>query len=246
MDRLRTENEKYKKQCEDMYKHGNFCVMRYEKQMDYLFSKLEKDFENKTLEVLDACCGCGRLLNYMTERFKEQNYFGIDYMPIFIESAKERFKDNHNIKLEVGDVFNLNEKYTKKFDITINYKTLSWLPYYEDCIRELVKVTKDKIYLTSMFNDGDYETISKLYSSISVNDENYTYLNTYSMPRFKKYVESLGAEVVDIIPMHLDFDLERTDDVDKVQTWTEQLKDNSRLEITANTILNWKLVTIKV
>ena len=141
--------------------------------------------------------------------------------------------------------FNLDRKYTKYFEITINYKTLSWLPYYEDCIRELIKVTKDKIYLTSMFNDGDYETISKLYSNISADDKNYTYLNTYSLPKFRNYVESLGAKVIDVIPMHLDFDLAKEDDINKVQTWTEQLKDNSRLEITADTILNWKLITIK-
>ena len=171
-----------------------------------------------------------------------QNYFGIDYSELFIKESKEHFKSNKNIDFNVADVFNLPEKYTKKFDITINYKTLSWLPYYEDCIKELIKVTKDKVYITSLFNEGNIESITKIYTD----ENNYTYLNTYSLEKFKKFVEAQGAKVVDITPMQLDFDLEKPKDINELSTYTQLLADNSRLEITANTLLNWKLVTIKV
>ena len=46
--------------------------------------------------------------------------------------------------------------------------------------------------------------------------------------------------------MNLDFDLERSDDIDKLQTYTTATESGSRLEITGNIILNWKLVIIEL
>ena len=101
-----------------------------------MFDKLKLDFGSKNLNILDACCGYGRLIYFLNQFNSAQNYFGIDYSEMLIQNAIAKFSDFNNIKFELGDVFNLSTKYRKKFDITINYKTLSWLPYYEDCIKE--------------------------------------------------------------------------------------------------------------
>lgn len=239
---VKNENEKYKEQCENMYKNGTFCKLRYEKQMEYLFSKLEYDFKDQKLNVLDACCGYGRLIYFLNKFNNKQHYTGVDYSKTLINQAKKSFKEFKNISFTVQDIFNLPDKYEKEFDITINYKTLSWLPYYEECIKNLIKVTKNKIYLTSLFNEGSFESITKIYT----NSDNYTYLNTYSLPKFKTFVEGCGAKVIDTIPMHLDFDLEKPKDKNEIATYTELLKNDERLEITANTLLNWKLIIIKI
>lgn len=222
-----------------------FCPFRKEKQMDYLFSFLTKDFANKKLKVLDACCGYGRLIYFLNESFPDQNYIGIDYVKELIKEGRERFLNFENVKFEQFDVMQLSKKYKKKFDISINYKTLSWLPYYTTIIDQLVRATKNKIYITSLFYDGDIDFITRIYPDAQNAGENsYSFLNTYSFPKFKKFCLSLNVKEVNAIDMKLDFDLAKPDDANILQTYTLVTQSGERLELTGNVILNWKLVEI--
>lgn len=244
MKTLTTDKELYRLTCEENFKNGNFCILRYEKQMDYLFNKLKTDFNTKdTLFVLDACCGYGRLLYYMNQFNSKQNYLGIDYSEDLITKGKDMFKEASNISFDIQDITNLPDKYTKRFDITINYKTLSWLPYYDECVKQLIKVTKNKIYITSLFNDNLNETLAKIYKN-SYNSQNYTYLNTYSFEKFRDFCIKNGAKEVLCNSMHLDFDLKKSNDKNEISTYTELLATGERVEITCNTLLNWKLIEI--
>jgi ubiquinone/menaquinone biosynthesis C-methylase UbiE len=241
------ENKKYKNIIKSSLNKDkyNFCPFRKESQMDYLFSFLKKDFKNKKLKVLDACCGYGRLIHFLNEFNPKQNYIGIDYMEELIKDAKERFASFDNISFEKGNVMYLAEKYYKEFDIAINYKTLSWLPYYKTIIEQLFKVTKQKIYITSLFYDGDIDFITKIYPEAQNADENtFSFLNTYSFPKFKKYCISLGAKKVNSIDMHLNFDIAKFKDENILQTYTIKTQEDLFLEVTGNIILNWKLVEI--
>ncbi len=242
-----TENDKYKKviQKELLKIDNSFCPFQKERQMDYLFSFLEKDFiNNKNLNILDACCGYGRLIHFLSEFNNNQNYFGIDYVESLINDAKNRFSNFNNIGFGVENVLDLPSKFYKYFDISINYKTMSWLPYYENIIEQLFKVTKNKIYITSLFYDGDIDFIVKIYKDASLNNGDFTYLNTYSLPKFKNYCNNLGAKHINSIDMNLDFDIKKNNDINILSTYTNMLKSDFRLEITGVSILNWKLIEI--
>jgi hypothetical protein len=78
----------------------------------------------------------------------------------------------------------------------------------------------------------------------ATNNENFAYLNTYSFPKFKKFCENLGVKKVESVNMSLDFDLSKKDNIDELSTYTLLTDSNSRLEITGNIILNWKLVIL--
>jgi len=240
------ENKKYKDLIKASLEKNReeFCPFRKEMQMDYLFSFLKKDFTNKKLKILDACCGYGRLIHFLNEFNPSQNYIGVDYVEELITEGKKRFSDYNNISFEHYDVMVLENKYNKDFDIAINYKTLSWLPYYTTIIQQLVKATKHKIYITSLFYDGDIDFITKIYKEAKTNGEdNFSFLNTYSLPKFKEYCFSIGAKEVNAIDMTLDVDLAKNDDLNVLQTYTVETR-NKRLEITGNVILNWKLIEI--
>ena len=240
------ENSTYKKVILKTLRNDkkSFCPFRKEKQMDYLFSELKKDFRKKHLKIFEAGCGYGRLIYFLNEFDSNQEYFGADYVGQLIREGKRSFSNNKNITLFHLDVFKLPNSFRKLFDISISYKTLSWFPGYEEFIKQIVKVTKKKIYITSLFYDGDIDFITKIYVNAQDNDKNFSYLNTYSFPKFKKFCRSVGIKKVRAIDMHVDFDIKRPKDMNVLQTYTVSLSRGERLEITGNTILNWKLIEL--
>ncbi len=240
------ENMAYKKFVDQMLKknQGDFCPMRKEQQMDHLFAMLAHDFKQKGQRVLDACCGYGRLIHFLNEFDSQQNYFGVDYVHALIEQGRANFAGQNNIRFETGDVMKLADFYDKEFDIAINYKTLYCLPYYETLVEQLVKVTKNRIYITSPFYDGDYEFIAKIHNTGQSDANAYSYLNTYSFPKFERFCQSLGVKEVNAVDMKLDFDLPKPTDPNILQTYTIPITEQERLEITGVVILNWKLVQL--
>lgn len=239
MKKERELNQEYKK---SILKNKNFCPFRHEKQMDYLFSFLKDDFKKKN-KVLEAGCGEGRLLFYLNEFNNQQEYFGIDYIQKNISKAKQNLKHVKNLKLSVDDFYNISKKYKKQFDISISYKTLSWLPDYKEVMKELMKVTKNKVYITSLFSDNDFSSFTKIYDH---NNKTFTYLNTYSFKEFKNFCINNGAKKIRFINMKLDIDLPENKNKKILQTYTKRTINGENLEITANSILYWKLVIIEV
>lgn len=60
----------------------------------------EIDFDDKN--VLDVGCGFGEMGNFLTKRYKNVRYKGVDIMPEFIENGKKIYPD---LDLEVEDFF---------------------------------------------------------------------------------------------------------------------------------------------
>lgn len=246
MGTLKKSNEIYKKVISKQLSEGKFCELRKENQMEYLFLKLKNDFKNKN-KVLDACCGYGRLIYFMNEFDNSQSYIGIDYMDELINLGKQLFNNQENIRFICNDIMNIGNKFEKSFDISINYKTLSWLEQYETIIEQLIKVTKKKIYITSLFWDGDIDFITKIYQNASTNNEEYTFLNTYSLKKFSNYCIGLGAKEVNSENMHINIDLESKSNESELSTYTKKIAPCNgvkRLEFTGNVLLNWKLIEI--
>jgi ubiquinone/menaquinone biosynthesis C-methylase UbiE len=222
---------------------GAFCPMRREKQMDHLFRRLKDDFQAPGQKVLDICGGYGRLVHFLDEFDPRHEYHCLDYSPTLIDQARKNFAGKRNIHCEVADLYALSPRYDKAFDVTINYKTLYCLPYYEDAIRQFVKVTRRKIYITSPFFEGDIDFISRIYPKASAQPETYTYSNAYAMPKFERFCRSLGVNKVEFEDMRLDIDLAPPADPNELKTHTVAT-DHGRLEITGVLILHWKLAIL--
>lgn len=243
----RSESRIYSDLVEAQLKTGasDFCPLRRERQMDHLFQHLAEDFRGPGQKVLDICGGYGRLTYFMNEFDPKQEYHCFDYSDTLIAQARKTFAANPNIHCEVADLYALSPRYDKAFDITINYKTLYCLPYYEEALAQFVKVTRRKIYITSPFFEGDIDFISRIYPSASTGDRSrYTYSNSYAIPRFAKYCKSLGVKDVQFEDMKLDFDLEPPANEDELKTHTVRTVDQGRLEITGVLLLNWKLAIL--
>jgi len=109
------------------------------------------------LKILDACCGIGHLSYFLSEINNSNTFLGIDQTAYLIEEAQKLNSNKSNISFEVNDIYNLEQKYDKFFDLSIIWKTLSWLPYYEDAVKILFNITKKHIFLSSLFYDDDID-----------------------------------------------------------------------------------------
>lgn len=225
---------------------GALSPLRRERQMDHLEAHLAADFSGEAaLDILDACCARGRLLHFLNKFDSRHNYVGIDLAEELIEEGKALFEGMPHINLKSGNLFELAAHHPKKFDISILYKTLLNFERYEPALTELVGATRKKIYITSLFYDGDVDFEIKVRQhKVYENIGDFAYYNVWGTPRFSAFCRSLGAVDVRFIDMTLDLDLPVSDDPDILTVHTERLETGARLEVMGAVLINWKLVEI--
>lgn len=217
-------------------------------EMDKLLDVLIAPYiVNNNLQILDAGCGIGHSIYFLNELSPGSQFLGVDQTEVYIKEATKFFGSLENAKFVTANVEELPAKYSKFFDVAVSRAVISWMPGYEKFMQALVAVTKKHIFVSSLFYDGDVDFFStiKMYKGESgVNTETATELrNVYSFPRFKKFVESLGAKEVVAVDFEMPIDLPKPS-VDMVATFTEKLANGKRLQISGAIIMSWKWVRI--
>lgn len=203
--------------------------------------------QNKKLKILDACCGIGHVTNLLSEISNESQIVGIDQSGYLIKDAKKLFKDKKNVTFEVGDIYDIKEKHTKEFDVAINWKTISWLPYYDQMLKDLIDMTKNHIFLSSLFYDGDidFEIKVREFKKESGKNDFNRYYNVYSLPQFKKFVYSLGVKDIKVYDFDIGIDLGKPP-LDIMGTYTEKLDNGKRIQISGAVVMSWKIIRIDI
>ncbi len=201
--------------------------------------------EGQRLSILDACCGVGHLVYFLWNLSPQSSFLGVDQTPYLIEQAKELCRGRENIIFEVGDVYDLSVKYPKHFDIAINWKTISWLPYYDRMLQTLIAVTKKHIFLSSLFYDGDidFEIRVREFKKEAGKDGFNSYYNVYSLPRFREFVYGLGVSNLQAFDFEIAIDLPKPP-FDQMGTYTVRLEDGKRLQISGAVVMSWKVIRI--
>ncbi len=238
----------YRKVVRTQARRGVLSPLRREKQMEYLESRLAEDFSGaEALDVLDACCARGRLLHFLNRFDSRHRYVGIDYSQEFVAEGREWFAEVPNVSLEHGDLFALSSTHPKRFDIAILYKTLLNFERYEPAIDALVAATRRKLYVTSLFYDGDVDFEIKVRQYAVYDDlSDFAYYNVWGTPRFAAHCRSVGAREVRFFDLSLDFDLPAPTDKDVLSVYISRLESGERLEIMGAVVMDWKLVEIEL
>jgi len=221
------------------------CITE-KREIDKYFETLISPFiKSKRYNILDACCGIGYISNFLSEISPESKFLGIDQTPYLIDEAKKLCKDKSNISFELDDIYNISTKYPKEFDISINWRTLSWLPYYDQMLENLIAVTKDHIFLSSLFYDGDVDFITQVREFKTETGKKHfnDYNNVYSLPHFKKFVYELGAKNIETYDFDIDIDLPKPP-IDQLIAYSEKLENGKRLQISGAMLLPWKIIRI--
>lgn len=221
------------------------CVTE-KREIDKFFEKLISPFiESKNYNILDACCGIGYLSYFLSEISPKSKFLGVDQTYYLIEEAKKLGQKKSNISFELNDISNIVTKYPKNFDISINWRTLSWLPYYKQMLRDLFAVTKHHIFLSSLFYDGDIDFITQVreFKKEAGKEHFNDYCNVYSLPQFQKFVYKLGAKNIEVYDFEINKDLEKPP-IDQLGGYTLKLEDGKRLQISGIILLPWKIIRI--
>lgn len=146
-----------------------------------------------------------------------------------------------NLSFRFGDLFDLERETA---DGVISLQTLSWLPSYEEAMREIAtKVSPRWIGLTSLFYQGEITAQTIIYEHLRNRHINY---NTYSLPRFSDYCESLGYRISSAIPFVFPFDLPTPADKNFMSTYTLKSDErNDRIQISGPMLMNWMTLILE-
>ncbi|MDO8610070.1 MAG: class I SAM-dependent methyltransferase [bacterium] len=106
------------------------------------FDKVTQLISNN-MSMLDVGCGKGEFLNYLKEKKKDVILSGIDLSDIAIDFIKTRLEGT----FKVGNINNISEYFTDKFDVIVCFETLEHLDDPVLFIREVRKVLKKDGFL---------------------------------------------------------------------------------------------------
>lgn len=82
------------------------------------FGALLSQYRNlKAPTILDVGCGFGDLNLHLGQVFHEYDYTGIDLLPEFISTARERYGERENVRFMLGDF--LSVRFRKNFDVVV-------------------------------------------------------------------------------------------------------------------------------
>lgn len=213
-----------------------------DKKLEELITPVIQDHK---FQILDACCGIGHLDYFLSSVSPNSTFFGIDQTSFLIDEAKKLCKNKENVSFEVDDIYNLPNKYPKSFDVTINWKTLSWLPYYDECMKSLFAVTKKHIFISSLFYDGDidFEIKVREYKKEKAKEGFNQFYNIYSYPKFEKFLYDLGAKSVKSYDFNIDIDIPKPT-IDDMGTYTLTLDGGQRIQVSGPILMLWKIIQI--
>jgi ubiquinone/menaquinone biosynthesis C-methylase UbiE len=211
------------------------------------FEEIIRLYLKDDVSVLDACCGIGDLLFFLSQLNPNARFTGVDKAEFLIDEARSHFADNSNVTFEPGDIYALAEQFGKNaFDLSVCKQTLSWLPSYERPVEELMAVTRRAVFISSLFYDGriDFETRVREHTTEAGRDGYNAFYNVYSFPVFREFCLERGAKDVVGFDFNIGIDLPRPANADRMGTYTVQLQSGERLQISGALLMPWKIVRI--
>ncbi len=143
-------------------------------------------------KVLDAACGGAINYETFTKMGLDIHYTGIDRTPKLLEAARRRYP---NIDVRQGYVeempFNDGE-----YDVTILRHILEHLEeQYEVAVNEALRVASKEVIVVFFLTPTNAEE-HQLEERPSGDNTGFTHhWNTYSWPKFRRFVEPLVAEI---------------------------------------------------
>jgi ubiquinone/menaquinone biosynthesis C-methylase UbiE len=182
--------------------------------------------------ILDLCCGQGGDMFYMSKRYPDNRFVGIEKNMERVIKGNDFFRDNgiKNSYLALGDIFELDYD---GFDGIISLQTMSWLPDFKEL---LTKMASGRwMALSSLFYEGDISC------DIQVTDSGVkSYYNVYSLKEVTKFIYELGFNNIKYKPFEIDIDLAKP--VNRMGTYTEKLENGHRIQISGPLLMPWYFV----
>ena len=170
----------------------------------------------------------------------------MDYNKYLIDQSKELAeKSVPNLKLEVGDWFDMPARLRGTLDGILNVHTFCCFKHVDSAIDALVALEPRWIAFNSLFSDGDFDVL------IHIRDhKRYFYetddnpdgdFNTFSLPYVKKYLNDRGYKKFFSQPFDIPVSLPKPKTGGR-GTYTVATEMSPRTQFSGSVYLPWHLV----
>ena len=194
--------------------------------------------------VGDIGAGLGSNIRYMSERYPDIEFLGIELDPQLVKLGNGYLKEYgaKNCKLMQGDLYNLNPNLTGMFDGVICTQVLLALPEYKTPLEKIISLKPRWIGLNSIFYDGPINAtiIIEYYSKQYKNDLKF-YHNVYSIDLVRKLFMKQGFTTFEYTPFNIDIDLKKPN-TKEMSTYTVKTVEGKRLQISGPLLMNWYFI----
>lgn len=166
---------------DELYNSGNFLV-RYVHN-NRLKTIIDQFPDQERLNVLDGGCGEGHLLERISKKHPNNQYYGADLTEIALEKAKERCPQFNFLLTDLGKI-DLPDNY---FDIITCTETIEHVDDYLGVFEEFKRLLKPGGILILTFPNEFWWTVSRLLLGrrpIKVVD----HVNFFTISKIKKLV----------------------------------------------------------
>jgi len=193
--------------------------------------------------LIDAGCGNGANLTYLTKKYEFKNsLIGFDNAKDLIKVAKNNNKKLKNIKFYVEDLNKIKNKniLSNKNCGIISLQVLSFLNDYNKAILNLSKINPDYISVSSLFWESDLSFNINVIKKIHSNKKKIVNYNIYSLNEYEQFLKNLGYKYIKtkkFIPKRKIF----TRDKKQLGTYTIEHK-NERIQISGPILMNWYFI----
>lgn len=160
-------------------------------------------------KVLDLGCGSGAVTSYLSKLFADTKFTGIDINKELIDMYPG---GDENVKLQVGDWYNLDKDLISSFDGVISAQTLSWLPAFEEPLKKMCELKPAWLAFSSLFYEGmiNYTISLQNYERPTETKEySQAYYNIYSLPLVEKLLKEYGYSNFVFHKFVIDIDIEK-------------------------------------
>lgn len=228
-----------------------------EKPTDYFVRQFERPYRSTIAfhrwlkakglfsgRIADLACGMGAPLAYIASQEPHCQLVGIDFNPLLVKAGNEKLSGLSNVRLELGDIYNLSPEYVNQFDGLLSLQTLSWLESYEKPLEQMAKINPKWMAISSLFYDGPVNATIQIQDySKPTGGKRYkdAFYNVYSLPLLRDFLRGLGYLHFDFVPFEIDCDLEQPQDKG-MATYTEKLENGKRLQLSGPLLMNWYFV----
>ncbi|WP_426483880.1 class I SAM-dependent methyltransferase [Flavobacterium sp. 2] len=238
-----TERSYYHAELRDRAK-GIKSEMEAAKQISQLIFNKAKSYNS----ILDAGCGTGHFILSLEKKLKNDfKYLGVDITEQHIIDATEIFKENKNFEFQLGDVRDLDVE-DKSYEVSICSNTIPHIPQIGKAINELIRVTKNDVFIRMLVGDEVLITKKALSDKFDENGEpdSFMYINIYD----KNYLNNIIGDKGELFIYDDEFDQ------DAIMKHYNEHKDIAGKNIATRIVegnqfkgylmLPWKIVHIKL
>ncbi|MDP1815392.1 MAG: class I SAM-dependent methyltransferase [Leadbetterella sp.] len=197
--------------------------------------------------VIDIATGKGANLVYFNQRFPGCSFLGLDLSKHFVDEGNKYLAKNEiaSCRLEQGNLYEINkDKYQRPQGITC-LQTISWLPDFEQPLKNFFSLSPEWILLSSLFYEGNVNCKLEIeqYEKSFDSKPRKSFYNIYSIPLVEKFCEENGYRVK-FIPFEIDIDIPNTNH-GIMGTYTEKLLNGKRLQFSGPLLMNWYFIILQ-